>query len=392
MIYSVDSFDKKEIALAFLLPLFVFLINPFMGCLTSVIITFFINRDELVYVSFAYCFLFLILIQAQREIVPFEHGDWRGYVSNYNVRYSEFLQAVNARGFREIAFPLWNYFGHFIFGKNGAAFYNFTLDCEMLFLSIATIRLWKYSGLDARYGICAIVLILFFREISQISNNIIRQQFAFSILLMGIVFKYTGYKKWWILVIWAFLTHSFTLMYAPLLLFNLNIKPDNKQLWKAGIAIIVISLLFPIIKAIIPNSGFYILNRVSTADMYRGSDVINPSVAIVFSILMLAVYLKHYYFDNSENKAVWLGSNIMIYQIVILLLTLSMPLVLTRLYITRLPVLSLVLPYVLLKRNFITSAYQLLVILIFMFRFVSETQVGYINISYFCNMTFFELL
>lgn len=383
--------NKVNLVLAIFLPGFLFLFFPVLGCILSIIVTFIVNEKKYLKVTFVYLFAFVVLIQGQRVPIALESGDWNGYIEAYKdtLKSSFFL---TQRGTKDIGYTLWNYLLHPIFGESGNGFLIFTVDVAFLFWGLSAFRLWKFTGTDAKTGLCSIVLIFFFSEILLISNNLVRQQFASSIMIWAVILKFTKSKKWWFFMIWGLLTHSMTAIFLPLFILPISKKPRKKTVIYILIGCIVISSFLILAKNILLASSFYVFHNIGSADEYINSDVIDPIVIYKFAFVVLVIYFKHYFFDRNINQNVWTGINFILYITLLCFLTENMPLVVTRIYIERLPLLSLVLPYVFNKSSQYNSIYQFTIVAVFLFRFVFLSHGQYLDISNYAIMPFINLI
>lgn len=377
--------DKINLALAILIPGILFLTIPIFGCLFSIILTFLVNEKNYVKITFTYLYTYIILIQGQRIPIVFESGDWNGYIELYNdTLHSTFFSTE--RGSKDICYTLWNFLLHPLFGKNGNAFLNFTVDISFLFWGLSTLRLWRYSGKDARTGLCAIILIFLFSEILFITNNLVRQQFASSIMIWSVILRFTKSKYWWCFMIWGLLTHSMTAIFLPLFFISINKKLSKKIILLTVLGSIFITGVFIVGKNLFLASSFYVLHHIGSSNEYLGSDVIEPKVIYIFTFIVLIIYFKHYCFDKNINQYIWMGLNFLAYITLLCIITAFMPLVVTRIYIERLPLLSFVLPYFFTKPSQYNTIYQLLIILFFSFRYMFISHSEYIDISYYAVM------
>lgn len=231
--YSSNAFTKqlkpaynRNVYISILLPGFIFVFYPLLGCITSLVLTFCANEKRILHISFAYMFLFCVFVQSLKLKFPYTPGDWPNYIDYYNSAISlKFFLTVDT----DYGYAVWNYIGHKIFGTHADAFLCFTIDLEILFLGLATYLIWLKSDTDARTGLCALTLIYFGAEIILSSNNILRQQFATSIFLLALALKITSRRKLWIFFfIWSLSTHSMILILSPLLFIHLKNKiPKN---------------------------------------------------------------------------------------------------------------------------------------------------------------------
>lgn len=385
-----EDIEWRNNCIGFILPGIFFLLFPLIGCILSILITFYLNKKRFVKISFAYIFIFLVLIQSQRIVKPLESGDWKNYIDFYNSAKSIYFIST-FEGSKDIVYTLWNFCGNIIFGNYSIAFLDFTLDIELLLLGLSSYRLWKYSKYDARYGICSICIALLFSEILISSNNLLRQQFATSIMMYGISLRYTNSHKWIVFLIWSVLTHSMTIILIPLYFLHINEKPNKQMLRLILLIFISIFLLFIIGPKYLMGSSIYIIQRIASGEVSLFNDTINPSAIYPFAFAMGCIYYKHYFLDKKCDNVVWIGCNTIIYICILCIITISLPMFVTRIYITRLAFISIVIPYIFTNRTLYNSLFQILIILIFILRF-STVNSEYLNIGDYALSPFLSLL
>lgn len=386
-------FDRKEVnmLLAIFLPGIIFISFPILGCILSIILTFIVNEKRYLKVSFFYIYAFIILIQGQRVPIAYEAGDWNGYIESYQDTLNSSIFSTQ-RGTKDLCYTLWSFLLHPLFGKNGNVFLIFTVDIAYLFWGLSAFRLWKYSGKDARTGLCGVVLIFFFPEILSITNNLVRQQFASSLMIWAVILKFTKGKYWWCFMLWGLFTHSMTTLFLPIFFLPINKKPGKKGITLIILGCIIISGVLIMAKSILLASSFYLFERIGSADEYMRDDVIDPIVVYKFAFVVFAIYFKHFIIDRNVNQYIWTGMNFLIYITLLCVMTANMPLIVTRIYIERLPLLSLVLPYCFTKPSQYNSIYQFLLIVLFCFRFTFLSHSDYLNISHYAAMSFYSLI
>lgn len=369
-----------------------FIIYPLLGCLSCVLLTFISNDKKGVSYSFFLLWLFIVLLQSTRVLKPIidDFGDWGRYGDFYREASTTAI-FLTEQGRKDIAFTLWNFLGNGVFGVDYLAFADFTVDIEMLFFGLSAYRIWKYSNANARVGLTALILVFFFSEIILISNNLLRQMFATSIIVYGLILRYTNSRFWPLFLVWGFLTHSMTLVFVPLFFIRINYKIPSRIILLSLTWIIGFVLFFSIAKGFFMSSSLYILQRIGGADSYLKDDVINPIVVYKFAFVVSLIFGRSY-FTGEHNKYIWFGYNTLMYVTIICILTATMPLLVTRIYIDRLPLLSFVIPYVFYRKSVFSDLYQLSVILFFVIRFVFFSQGEYLNLSKISLLPFISFI
>lgn len=387
----VNNCNDWNIKVAVVVSLATFIFSPALGCITCILLTFVSNDKKLVPLSFSLLWLLIILIQSQRVIKYGESGDWQNYSEFYSLS-RNFSYIFSERGGKDIGFTLWNFLGHLIVGNHFLRFADLTVDLTLFIYSLCAYRIWKLTNTDARYAVCSLCLIFLLPEIMLIANNLLRQQFATALMLYGIVLKNTQSKWWPLFILLGFLNHSMTLVFIPLIFFDLLKKPTKKILMITLICIISFPTIFILLKDFLLSSSLYILQRIGGAQEYFQSDAISPYVIYTFGAVVMAIYFKHFFSKKTINKYIWFGSNTILYITLICVITSSMPLLVTRVYITRLGLLSMFIPYLFIKRDIINNVYQGAIIVFFMIRFVFMTHSDYLDVSKFAIMPLFNLL
>lgn len=372
----------------------VFLVHPLGACLLCVVATFISNNRKGVAISLLFLWLMVVLIQSHRELKPVidYYGDWGRYGDSY-LQSADLSFFRTEKGSKDIGFTAWNHLCTYIFGKHYLAYADFTLDVEMLLFALGSYRVWRASGRDARVGVCAVCMVLLFSEIILITNNLLRQMFATSIILYGLVLKNTSRSRAWILfLVWGFLTHSMTALFIPLYFLPVARRLDRKQLlWTvAGCGALVAFLILA--KGLLMSSTFYILQRIGSADEYTKDDVINPIVVYKFAVVVFFIYFKHYFIDREKNRYIWLGSNALLYITLVCIVTADMPLLVTRIYIDRLPLLSMFIPYFFARPSMLNKVYLFMVCMFYFMRFALFSHGDYIDLSSYALQPFLSLL
>lgn len=375
----------------------VFCVIPWLGVSLSVISIFITNNKKALPFCLIVMLFYVGLIQSQRELIPIvdNKSDWGNYRDFYSLS-SNFDFIYSERGAKDIGFTLWNYICFKFFGNRFLCFADFTVDVMLLLLSLSAYRIWSCSGKDARYCLCSFVMIFFLGEIMLISNNLLRQQFATSLMIYGFVLKNTIHNKknrWWLLFLcFGFLCHSMTVVFVPLYFLSLSKKPSKKFLMYALAAVLIFVLFYGVLSNTFIGSSLYFLQRIGNAKEYFQSDVIDPSVIYKFAFIIFIIYFKHYYLDRGLNKYIWIGANAILYITLVCIITADMPLLVTRVYITRLGLLALFIPYIFPKKSCLNTIFQATLILFFCVRFMLLTHNEYIDIREYSLNSIFSLL
>lgn len=386
----IDNYSNFNINVAVVISFIIFLVSPSLGCIICIFLSFLSNDKRLVPICFIILWLLVILIQSQRIVKLGESGDWQNYNRIFNAL--SWGQLLNSNSLNDVGFSIWNLLCKDILGLNFIQYADFTVDIGLLFYGFATYNIWLSTGKDARYGICALCLVFMLSEIQLISNNLLRQQFAFSLFILGTVLKYRTIRYWYIFVLWGVLTHSMVLIFVPMLFISLNKRYSTKSIAIIILLLIFIFCCYTILQPLLLNSSIYIFQRIGSGENYIDNDVIEPTVVFIFASIVFIIYFKHVIIDKCRNEAIWYGLNSMAYIIILCLCTISMPLITTRIYIARLPLISWVIPYVFIKRNVENTVFQFCVMAFFIYRFILKTQNEYLDISEIAKYSLIDFL
>ena len=336
---NTNYLDVQRIFLVFII---FFILNPFIATIGFLIFSFVTQDKRLALFNVILLSLLMWLIQSTRIFSINEASDWAGnYIINFNsIKTKGFADYIFLTG-KEFAWQIENYIGYLIF-KRFLPYGNFIVALTYFFTFLSCYVYWKSTGRNVRTLITSLVLFAFISEISMLSNNLLRQQFAMSIMLYVLVFKAVHNKIKWLLLLIAFFTHSMTALFIPFLFINIGIRPSRKMIF-----LIICGLMFLMLVMRFASSftDIYVFSRLNTSADYEGVDVMETSAIYPFLVVSIILYLKIVVIDRCYQSFILFINNLFVLLILLCLVFQNMPLVQVRYFITRFFFLPLIIPY-----------------------------------------------
>lgn len=344
-----------------------FIVNPIIGTLCTLFLSFATQDKHFAVLDVILLSLLMWLIQSTRSFDMNEPSDWAfNYVINFSlIENLSFIQYILFTG-KEIAWQIENYIGYLIWGKF-LPFGNFIVALTYFFTFLSSYIYWKSTKRSIRTLVASLILFAFISEVSGISNNLLRQQFAMSIMLYVLVCKAVYNKVNWFFMLVALFTHSMTVLFIPFLFVNIAVRPSRKMIFIILIGLIFFGLLMRVAQGF---SGIYILARLGSASDYGGSDVIDTSVVYPFLAVTIVLYLKIIVKDKCTYPNTLFICNIFLLLILLCLAFQDMPLVQIRYFITRFFFLPLVIPYFFRQKEFWNNIYLACICIFFLYRYI----------------------
>lgn len=346
-----------------------FVINPMVGTLCALFLSFATQDKRFAVLDVILLSLLMWLIQSTRSFHINEPSDWAGnFAVNFaqikNLSLSDYIFLTG----KEYAWQIENYIGYLIWGKF-LPYGNFIVALTYFFTFLSCYIYWKSTRRNIRTLIASLMLFAFISEVSTISNNLLRQQFAMSIMFYVLVCKAVYNKVNWFLMLVALFTHSMTVLFIPLLFVNIAIRPSRKMTWIILIGFISFSLLVNIAQRF---SGIYIFSRLGTASSYGGTDVMDVSSVYPFLAVSIILYSKIIMKDKCSHPATQFICNSFLLLILLCLAFQNMPLVMIRYFITRFFFLPLVVPYFFRQKEFWNNIYLAFIGIFFLYRYIQS--------------------
>lgn len=344
-----------------------FIVNPIIGTLCTLFLSFTTQDKRFAIFDVILLSLLMWLIQSTRSFHMNEPSDWAGnFAVNFaQIERSSFFNYLFFTG-KEYAWQIENYIGYLIWGKF-LPFGNFIVALTYFFTFLSSYIYWKSTGRSIRTLIASLMLFAFISEVSGISNNLLRQQFAMSIMLYVLVCKAVYNKVKWFLMLVALFTHSMTVLFIPLLFVNIALRPSRKMIFLILIGLIFFGLLMRVVQGF---SGIYILARLGSASAYEGIDVMDTAAVYPFLLVTIILYLKIIIKDKCTYPATLFICNIFLLLILLCLAFQDMPLVQIRYFITRFFFLPLVIPYFFRQKEFWNNIYLACICIFFLYRYI----------------------
>lgn len=368
-----------------------FLINPSVATISMLAVSYIANDKRLaipsaiIVVSYIWCF------QSTRSFSLFESMDWAGnyYINFSRVSDTSFIKYIFVE--KEFFWQIFNYIGYYLFNGNFLIYANFIVALTFGLTITSIYNYWHYSNYELRLFIVSIIIFAFLSETQMICNNLLRQQFAFSMILYVIVKKVTTGKigKYYFLAAVSVFTHTMMFLFIPLLFIKLNKKFTLK-----GYLYVLLCFfaLFISIKYLpyLSTIGLYGFQRLATANEYSGIDVMENNAIYLFLFVMCIYYIKAIFIDKKCDSNRIFFCNFMMILLLLCLLMNNMPLMQTRYFILRLFLLPFIIPYFFIKRSIIKSLYMISICSFFIIRFYTY-KYNFFDINNFVNQNLFQL-
>lgn len=345
-----------------------FIVNPIIGTLCTLFLSFATQDKRFAVLDVILLSLLMWLVQSTRSFHINEPSDWAG---NYAVNFAQiknlnFVNYIFLTG-KEYAWQIENYIGYLIWGKF-LPFGNFIVALTYFFTFLSSYIYWKSTKRSIRTLVASLMLFAFISEVSGISNNLLRQQFAMSIMLYVLVCKAVYNKVNWTLMLIALFTHSMTALYIPFLFINISIKPSRKMIFMILIGSISFVLLMNIAQRL---PGIYIFTRLGAATKeYTGTDVMDTAAIYPFLAVTIILYLKIIVKDKCTFPATLFICNILLLLVLLCLAFQNIPLFQIRYFITRFFFLPLIVPYFFRQKEFLNDIYLAFIGVFFLYRYM----------------------
>jgi hypothetical protein len=360
------------------IPIFIFIINPFFGMLSIILLKILINKRESKSDLLLFVFMtsYVCLLQSTRIWNIYFASDWNG-------GYLELFQKVEDTSAFTYIFmqkdPVWNllnYIGFYLNSGSAFLFLNEIAIFTIFLTSLSIFIYWKSTKANPITLIASLALVLFFTEYFSQINNLLRQFFSLSIVVYAYVRKVTLNRSGlWLLII-ASLVHYLSFLF---LLFYI-IKPLYEKISIIQIFKLIGFLLFGLF--ILSNLVFFQnlfsqipfllngINRLMLAGSPGDSNFLDPAV-VSFNALFLIFIAIVLSGTGSVSKGMVFFANI---AIATMLLSMSLatiaPEIMGRIYITRFYLFPFILPYFLMHIKTLHNVYIYSVILFFFLRFL----------------------
>lgn len=349
----------------------VFLLNPLLGTLTALCYAFVSrNRAMAPFLVVAVAGLMWCL-QSTRSFHFGESSDWAGnYCFNFrDAGRTDVLSYLFLNG-KEYAWQLFNLVGYHLFYGRFLAYGNFIVALTYGFTLAAVYRFWRHTQTDVRYLVVSLCLFAFVPEVNGLSNNLLRQQFAMSMMLYVLVERATTGRICYLLMLTACFTHTMTGLFVPVLFLPLGQKASLRFYGYLLLGFAVLYVLLTHLSVFAAFGDVYAFQRLSTASAkYTLKDVMFTSAIYPFLAVTAVLYVKAFFWDRDRQPCELYVTNVFLLLICLCLLMTAMPLLQIRYFITRFFFIPLVVPYFFTPREHLSDYYLVAVPLVFVFRF-----------------------
>lgn len=366
MNYFKINRDLYEVLAFFMI---MFAISPAIFMPLILVLVFMSNDKRFSPYLLAFFVIYFICVQSTRTFSPSEASDWAGnYYINFNavssLSFKDYLQFQN----KEPGWQIINFISYYLLSGNFLLFGNLITIVTFLLIGLSAYKYWQHTGFGIRYLVMSLVLVYFFSQFWSFSNNILRQQFAMSIMIYAIVQRATTGHVNILLLITSVTVHNMTILFIPLL----YLIPDRKLSHKLLVYLLVIFAIVAIMMkyaGAMAGSDIYAVQRFSTGSDYVGSgnDIMDSSDPVyAFIIVVLAFYVKAIYINKTNWTSNYYINNFFLILMMFCLMFSSMPMFQVRYYCTRFYFMPLVFPYLFVNDHLANKIYIVLACLFFM--------------------------
>ena len=274
--------------------------------------------------------LFMWCLQSTRSFHLGELSDWAGnYYNFHNAAITDTLTYL----FHDKGIYLGKAFNpdRLLSSLTEISYANFIVALTYMFTFAAIYKFWNYIQADPRFLVASCAYLLLWTEVNGICNNLLRQQFAMSMMLYAIIERCTNGRILYPLLVISFFTHTMTGFFIPFLFIRLGKKASFRFYIYIVLGFGLLYILFTNL-SIFSSSSFYAFQRVITLQMHDAlKDIIQPSA--VYPFLAVTVILLSKRFDSERRKCELYINNLFLILISMCLLMTSMPLMQTRYFI-----------------------------------------------------------
>lgn len=278
---------------------------------------------------------------------------------------------------KEYGFAFVHWIGYHLFMGNYFLHVSFIQSCTYTFAIFSIYKFWKHQKYPASLLVAMLSLIIFMAPFWVATNNLMRQQFATSIMTYVIINKLiSGKTNWWLMAL-AVTSHSMAALFVPFVFFKvLQQKLSYKQLFLIIIVMGTAVYTFGHL-SIFQEVELYGAQRLAAAADYRKTDIIDSNIVYVFLVPVVLVYIKNMVIENWCTKELRFVHNYMLILIILVALMVSMPLMQTRYYIARFFLIPYVFANVLIPDTFYAKIYHLAIFITFFIWFHLYTDGSY---------------
>ena len=203
----------------------IFLLNPFLGVLSTLFFVFVSKEKSMAFYLVIILTLFMWCLQSTRSFHLGEPSDWAGnyYYNFHNAAITDTLTYLFFTT-KEYAWQAFNLIGYYLFDGDFLSYANFIVALTYMFTFAAIYKFWNYIQADPRFLVASLCLFAFVTEVNGICNNLLRQQFAMSMMLYAIIERCTNGRILYPLLVISFFTHTMTGFFIPFLFIRLGKK------------------------------------------------------------------------------------------------------------------------------------------------------------------------
>lgn len=371
-LFEADTNNPKSVWQIWVALSLVFLLNPFLGTMAFLLFAFMSQEKSAAPYVVVVLTLFMWCLQSTRSFHFGESSDWAGnYYYNFQKAGEKDVTTYLFFTGKEYGWQTFNLIGYYLFNRNFLFYGNFIVALTYGFTFAAIYRFWQHTQTDVRFLVASLCLFAFTSEVNHLSNNLLRQQFAMSMMLYVLVERCTTGRILYPLSVIAFFTHTMTGLFIPFLFIPLGQKASFRFYIYALIGFGVLYVLFSNL-SVFSSSDFYAFQRLAVAsNKYMLKDIMSISAIYPFLAVTVIFYAKTFFFDDGRQKCELYMNNLFLILICMCLLMTSMPLMQIRYFIARFFFMPLVIPYFFTVKENLSDYYLIGVPLVFVFRFFS---------------------
>lgn len=354
--------DKAINILYILLLIPFFVLFPILTIFTIVFLSWFSNDERNWLLDITALSVFILLFQSTRLPFVFE-SDWEGYMELYrsarNVSLSSFLKNYDQPDY---AWYVLTYILCYLLDGDSKLYGELIVCSTFVLTYLGLYNFWRKTGMPYRILITSLVLFTFIPTVIGISNNLLRQQFALSMMFYALVtHSYCG-KRTFPLLIFAVLCHTMTIAFIPFYFIKIEERLDMKRILIVIAITCVCSFIVTHISYFTMLNGFYAYDRIKNGEEHQLDDVISTYVIVPYILFMSLLYIKAIYIRKAYLKSFLFVQHLALYISLLCILLINMPLILTRYYISRLFVIPFIVPYLIERKGLLQNSYSIMTI------------------------------
>lgn len=354
----------------------IFIVNPFIGMVLSLVMGFFLSKKDLTLARIIciYVVFFACLVQLSANVHN-SMTDWSSYSEEFNairnISFSKFVSEI----YKE---PLWsflNYVLFFVLDGNGYVFVKLIAMSTFILVGYSIYKYWRYTDTSPFVLVSMLALLFFFKEYWGSIANLLRMQFALSIVSVGFVKKLTTGKTPWVIYICAALIHTFCIIFLLLSFIKLLYKKvksrDMGVFLVLSFAVLILMSRLSFFQAIFSNIEVlsYGFDRLSTAMDPGDQNRLEVSTVYTNALVVGGVCVFMNYVTKPLPQNLFFTNLLLVLMILCAALASVTPELMSRLYVSRYLIFPFVLPYICVRYRAVSMVLSFGIFGYFLYRF-----------------------